>query len=81
MRTAGPRHREFVLAHDFRLRRYPPEIRGPADGPNFQRRDLEGLLPFYHLPLDICGVCSPIFPEYRMNLNGSVFWFFSISLR
>ena len=42
-----------------------------ADGQFFARQ----------LPLDICGVCSSIFAEYRMNLNGSVFWFFSISLR
>ena len=34
-----------------------------------------------HLPLLICCVCSPIAAEYRIYLNGSVFWFFSISLR
>ena len=43
--------------------------------------ETKGHLCVYHLPLDTCGVCSPIFAEYRMNLNGSVFWYFSISLR
>lgn len=34
-----------------------------------------------HWPPAICRVCSPIFAEYRMYLNGSVFWYFSMSLR
>ncbi len=44
-------------------------------------RPVSGPLLEAHWPLAICRVCSPIFAEYRMYLNGSVFWYFSMSLR